>query len=76
MYEMGQRGGGGVNTGAKDWGVGELEFEALMRMLDNSVGFLVSRSKSCTKVIPFVTYWWQIRRFRIYIFPFFVAVNI
>jgi len=36
VYEMGQRGGGGVNTAQKEWGVGELEFEALMRMLDNS----------------------------------------
>lgn len=36
-YEIGQRGGGGVDTGSKkEWGVGELEFEALMRMLDNS----------------------------------------
>ena len=35
-YEIGQRGGGGVNTGKKEWGVGELEFEALMRNLDNS----------------------------------------
>jgi len=25
-----------VNTAKKDWGIGELEFEALMRMLDNS----------------------------------------
>merc|ERR1711872_361079 len=36
VYEIGQRGGGGVNTANKEWGVGELEFEALMRMLDNS----------------------------------------
>ena len=35
-YEVGQKGGGGVNTAKKEWGVGELEFEALMRMLDNS----------------------------------------
>merc|ERR1719334_392133 len=35
-YEIGQKGGGGVNTAKKEWGVGELEFEALMRMLDNS----------------------------------------
>merc|ERR1719315_40347 len=35
-YEIGQRGGGGVNTATKEWGIGELEFEALMRMLDNS----------------------------------------
>ena len=50
VYEMGQRGGGGVNSrteggpdgsGAKSqqkvWGVGEIDFEALMRMLDNAV---------------------------------------
>lgn len=36
VYEVGQKGGGGVNTANKEWGVGELEFEALMRMLDNS----------------------------------------
>merc|ERR1719225_621630 len=36
VYETGQKGGGGVNTAKKEWGVGELEFEALMRMLDNS----------------------------------------
>merc|ERR1719195_521157 len=35
-YEIGQRGGGGVNTAKKEWGVGEHEFEGLMRMLDNS----------------------------------------
>merc|ERR1719234_568178 len=35
-YEMGQQGGGGVNTAKKEWAVGELEFEAQMRMLDNA----------------------------------------
>jgi len=35
-YEVGQQGGGGVNTAKKDWTVGELEFEAEMRMLDNA----------------------------------------
>ena len=36
VYEMAQGGGGGVNHGTdKQWGVGELEFEALMRKLDN-----------------------------------------
>jgi len=35
-FELGQRGGGGVNTAKKEWAIGELEFEALMRMLDNS----------------------------------------
>merc|ERR1719427_1233111 len=35
-YETGQRSGGGASTSKKEWGVGELEFEALMRMLDNS----------------------------------------
>ena len=37
VYETGQIGGGGVNTAKKPWAVGELEFEALMRMLDNAV---------------------------------------
>jgi len=36
VYDVGQKGGGGVNTAKKEWGVGELEFEALMRMLDNA----------------------------------------
>merc|ERR1712079_646032 len=36
VFEIGQRGGGGVNTAKKEWTVGELEFEGLMRMLDNS----------------------------------------
>jgi len=36
VYELAQGGGGGVNHGTKkEWGVGELEFEALMRKLDN-----------------------------------------
>jgi len=35
-FEIGQRGGGGVNSAKKEWGVGEMEFEAQMRMLDNS----------------------------------------
>jgi len=35
-YELGQKGGGGVNTAKRDWGIGELEFEALMRKLDNA----------------------------------------
>jgi len=47
VFESAQRGGGGVNskteggpdgsgTKQKVWGVGEIEFEALMRMLDNA----------------------------------------
>ena len=48
-FELGQRGGGGVDSqseggpdGSGDkkkrkWGVGEMEFEALMRMMDNGV---------------------------------------
>ena len=50
VFESSQRGGGGVNSkteGGPDgsgnkqkvWGVGEMEFEALMRMLDNAVSF-------------------------------------
>ena len=47
---MGQLGGGGVDSLAQDgpagegdkkknkkWGVGEMEFEAMMRMMDNAV---------------------------------------
>ena len=52
VFEHGQRGGGGVDSkteggpdgsatkGKKIWGVGEMEFEAMMRMLDNAVSFL------------------------------------
>merc|ERR1719150_2756201 len=42
VFERAQRGGGGVNSkdsaegSQKVWGVGEMEFEALMRMLDNA----------------------------------------
>ena len=47
VFEMGQRGGGGVDStseGGPDgsgkkqrkWTVGEMEFEALMRMMDNA----------------------------------------
>ena len=50
-YELAQRGGGGVDSkteGGPDgsgekkkrkWGVGDLDFEALMRMLDNAVSW-------------------------------------
>ena len=53
VFEQGQRGGGGVDSkseggpdgskskGVKTWGVGEMEFEALMRMLDNAVSFTI-----------------------------------
>ena len=46
VFETGQQGGGGASSGTggsgpkaqqKVWGVGELDFEALMRMLDNAV---------------------------------------
>ena len=56
---MGQLGGGGVDSLAHDgpagegdkkknkkWGVGEMEFEAMMRMMDNAVSltpFLLSK---------------------------------
>ena len=51
VFEMGQSGGGGVDSkqeggpdgskakGNKKWAVGEMEFEAMMRMLDNAVSF-------------------------------------
>ena len=43
-YEVGQGGGSGVTIGEGDkkrkpWGVGEMDFEALMRMLDNAVSW-------------------------------------
>ena len=46
VFERAQRGGGGVNSkdsaegSKKAWGVGEMEFEAHMRMLDNAVSVL------------------------------------
>merc|ERR1712001_411642 len=39
VFALGQQGGGGVDSktkGKKIWGVGEMEFEAMMRMLDNA----------------------------------------
>jgi len=40
IYESGQAGGGKVDSnsgpGAKEWGVGEIEFESLMRIMDNA----------------------------------------
>ena len=64
---MGQLGGGGVDSLAQDgpaaegdkkknkkWGVGEMEFEAMMRMMDNAVSltpFLL-----CTYSIPYLPY--------------------
>ena len=48
VFERAQRGGGGVNSkdsaegSKKVWGVGEMEFEAHMRMLDNAVRFMKS----------------------------------
>ena len=44
VFERAQRGGGGVNSkegSNKVWGVGEMEFEAHMRMLDNAVRFML-----------------------------------
>ena len=53
VFEMGQRGGGGVDSASeggvdgsgehkkKKWSVGEMEFEALMRMMDNAVSQMV-----------------------------------
>ena len=35
----------------KDWGVGELEFEALMRMLDNSVRTFEQQKKRIFKML-------------------------
>ncbi|XP_011425995.1 alpha-adducin isoform X10 [Magallana gigas] len=35
-YAVGSQGGGGVDTSGKKWKTGELEFEALMRQLDNA----------------------------------------
>ena len=53
MYQTAQRGAGGVNSkseggpdGSGDkakkraWGLGEMEFEALMRNLDNAVSYI------------------------------------
>ncbi|XP_063433804.1 gamma-adducin-like isoform X15 [Mytilus trossulus] len=37
-FQVGSQGGGGVDTGGRKWKTGELEFEAVMRQLDN-VGY-------------------------------------
>ena len=36
-FKVASSGGGGVETTGRKWKTGELEFEALMRTLDNSV---------------------------------------
>jgi hypothetical protein len=64
-YEIAQKGGGGVDSkteggpdGSGDkkkrkWGVGDLDFEAVMRMLDNAVscGFNQSSIIRCKKIV-------------------------
>ncbi len=57
-FELAQRGGGGVDSkseGGPDgsgekkkrkWAIGEMDFEALMRMLDNAVSSLKLKRKS------------------------------
>ena len=37
VKEVTSHGGGGVDSSGKKWKIGELEFEALMRLLDNAV---------------------------------------
>lgn len=37
VHKIANQGGGGVDTTGRKWKTGELEFEALMRTLDNSV---------------------------------------
>ncbi len=36
-FKLGSQGGGGVEGTGRKWKTGELEFEALMRQLDNAV---------------------------------------
>jgi adducin len=73
VFEMGQRGGGGVDSlteGGPDgrgdkrknkkWGVGEMDFEALMRMLDNAVSPKIVfcqllRERFCLQTARFLT---------------------
>ena len=62
VYEMGQLGGGGVDSQDqggpaggdkkknKKWGVGEMEFEAMMRMMDNAVS--IKRWDFLTLLVP------------------------
>lgn len=38
-FQVGSQGGGGVDTGGRKWKTGELEFEAVMRQLDNVVSY-------------------------------------
>ena len=39
-FAIGNKGGGGVNTGKQQWKLGEFEFEAVMRQLDNAVSII------------------------------------
>ena len=43
VQEVVTQGGGGVSKNGKQWRMGEMEYEAFMRMLDNQV----SRDNSC-----------------------------
>lgn len=38
-FTIANQNGGGVDTSGRKWKTGELEFEALMRMMDNCVSF-------------------------------------
>ena len=40
VKEVTSHGGGGVDSSGKKWKIGELEFEALMRLLDNAVSLI------------------------------------
>ena len=46
VKEVTSHGGGGVDSSGKKWKVGELEFEALMRLLDNAVS--ISEFSQCS----------------------------
>ena len=41
VKEVTSHGGGGVDSSGKKWKIGELEFEALMRLLDNAVSIAI-----------------------------------
>lgn len=43
-FATANQGGGGVDSSGKKWKIGEMEFEAQMRLLDNAV--------SCSEKIP------------------------
>ena len=54
VKEVTSHGGGGVDSSGKKWKVGELEFEALMRLLDNAVSISHKRVWRLLSLNPYL----------------------